>query len=77
MFPLILVLLDEDAKEKILNTQGVNLTNVYKQLFHNEYKLYRGGVKANNIRRNEIRRRKDRKKENRIRKEKKKERTKG
>lgn len=77
MFPLILVLLDEDAKEKILNTQGVNLTNVYRQLFHNEYKLYEGGVKANNIRRSETRGRKDRKRENRIRKGKKKEKTKG
>lgn len=76
MFALILVLLDEDAKNKILNMQGVNLTNVYRQLFYNEYKLYGGGVKANYIRRIETRRRKDRKKENRKRKGKKKERMK-
>lgn len=76
MFALILVLLDEDAKKKILNMQGLNLTNVYRQLFYNECKLYGGGVKANYIKRIETRRRKDKKKKNRKRKEKKKERMK-
>lgn len=77
MFALILVLLDEDAKKKILNMKGLNLTNVYRQLFYSEYKLYGGGVKANNVRRSETRRRKNRGKENRIRKKEKKEGTKG